>query len=90
MDRRHFILLGTAGSVAVLTGCGSGGGEVAAMPPTGTVPPPADPGSSRFRCNNGVRFLIVRIHIGEHAPVMQEASRSIVRMDCFSLVFKQF
>jgi bilirubin oxidase len=43
VDRRHFILLGTAGSVAVLTGCGSGGGEVAAMPPTGTVPPPADP-----------------------------------------------
>ena len=43
MDRRRFIVLGTAGSVAVLTGCGGGGGEVAAMPPTGTAPPPASP-----------------------------------------------
>jgi suppressor of ftsI len=44
MDRRHFIMLGTAGSVAVLTGCGgSGGGEGVATPPTGTAPPPASP-----------------------------------------------
>ena len=42
MDRRRFILLGTAGSVAVLTGCG-GGGEGAMMPPAGTAPPPASP-----------------------------------------------
>ena len=44
MDRRRFIVLGTAGSVAVLTGCGgsSGGGGVA-TPPTGTPPPPASP-----------------------------------------------
>ena len=44
MDRRRFIVLGTAGSVAVLTGCGgsSGGGGVA-TPPTGTLPPPASP-----------------------------------------------
>ena len=42
MDRRHFILLGTAGSVAVLTGCGGSGGGVA-TPPTGTTPPPASP-----------------------------------------------
>jgi len=41
MDRRRFIILGSAGSVAVLTGCGGGGG--AAMPPTGTAPPPASP-----------------------------------------------
>ena len=41
MNRRRFIILGSAGSVAVLTGCGGGGG--AAMPPTGTVPPPASP-----------------------------------------------
>ena len=41
MNRRRFIILGSAGSVAVLTGCGGGGG--AAMPPTGTAPPPASP-----------------------------------------------
>jgi len=41
MDRRRFILLGTAGSVAVLTGCGGGGG--AASPPMGAAPPPASP-----------------------------------------------
>ena len=41
MDRRRFIVLGTAGSVAVLTGCGgSGGGGGVATPPTGTTPPP--------------------------------------------------
>jgi bilirubin oxidase len=43
MDRRRFIVLGTAGSVAVLTGCGGGGAGGAAMPPTGTSPPPASP-----------------------------------------------
>ena len=44
MDRRRFILLGTAGSVAVLTGCGgSGGGEGVATPPTGIAPPAASP-----------------------------------------------
>jgi bilirubin oxidase len=44
MDRRRFIVLGTAGSVAVLTGCGgSGGGGAIATPPTGTAPPPASP-----------------------------------------------
>ena len=44
MDRRRFIVLGTAGSVAVLTGCGgSGGGGGVATPPTGTAPPPASP-----------------------------------------------
>ena len=44
MDRRRFIVLGTAGSVAVLTGCGgsSGGGGVA-MPPTGTITAPRKP-----------------------------------------------
>ena len=42
MDRRRFIVLGTAGSVVVLTGCG-GGGDGAAMPPTGTTPPPSSP-----------------------------------------------
>jgi len=44
MDRRRFIILGSAGSVAVLTGCGGGGG--AATPPTGTTPPPASPAVS--------------------------------------------
>ena len=44
MDRRRFIVLGTAGSVAVLTGCGGSGGDGgAATPPTGTAPPPASP-----------------------------------------------
>lgn len=44
MDRRRFIALGTAGSVAVLTGCGSsGGGDGAVTPPAGTAPPPASP-----------------------------------------------
>jgi bilirubin oxidase len=44
MDRRRFIILGTAGSLAALTGCGgSGGGEGAATPPSGTAPPPASP-----------------------------------------------
>jgi len=44
MDRRQFIVLGTAGSVAVFTGCGgSGGGGGVATPPTGTAPPPASP-----------------------------------------------
>jgi bilirubin oxidase len=42
MDRRRFIVLGTAGSVAVLTGCGGGTGGMA-MSPTGTAPPPATP-----------------------------------------------
>ena len=41
MDRRHFILLGTAGSVAVLTGCG-GSGEGPASPPV-SIPPPTTP-----------------------------------------------
>jgi bilirubin oxidase len=41
MNRRRFIILGSAGSVAVLTGCGGGAG--AAMSPTGTAPPPASP-----------------------------------------------
>ena len=41
MDRRRFIILGSAGSVAVLTGCGGGGG--AAMPRSGTTPPPMNP-----------------------------------------------
>ena len=44
MDRRHFIVLGTAGAVSVITGCGgSGGGGGAATPSTGTTPPPANP-----------------------------------------------
>ena len=42
MDRRRFIVLSTAGSVAVLTGCGGGTGGMA-MPATGTAPPPAIP-----------------------------------------------
>ncbi|HEX5675442.1 MAG TPA: multicopper oxidase domain-containing protein, partial [Azonexus sp.] len=42
MDRRRFIVLSTAGSVAVLTGCGGGTGGMA-MPATGTAPPPATP-----------------------------------------------
>jgi len=42
MDRRRFIVLSTAGSVAVLTGCGGGTGGIA-MPATGTAPPPAIP-----------------------------------------------
>ena len=42
MDRRRFIVLSTAGSVAVLTGCGGGTGGMA-MSPTGTAPPPATP-----------------------------------------------
>ena len=42
MDRRRFIVLGTAGSVAVLTGCGGSGGG-ATTPPSGTAPPPANP-----------------------------------------------
>jgi len=41
VDRRRFIILGSAGSVAVLTGCGGGGG--AAMPRSGTTPPPMNP-----------------------------------------------
>jgi len=41
MNRRRFIILGSAGSVAVLTGCGGGGG--AAMPSTGSAPPPSSP-----------------------------------------------
>jgi bilirubin oxidase len=41
MDRRRFIMLGTAGSVAVLTGCGTGSDGGAAMPPTATPPSPA-------------------------------------------------
>ena len=44
MDRRRFIVLGTAGAVSVITGCGgSGGGGGAATPSTGTTPPPANP-----------------------------------------------
>jgi bilirubin oxidase len=43
MDRRRFIVLGTAGSVAVLTGCGGGGGEAASMPGMGSAPPPVPP-----------------------------------------------
>ena len=43
MDRRRFIVLGTAGSVAVLTGCGGGGGEGASMPGMGSAPPPVPP-----------------------------------------------
>ena len=42
MDRRRFIVLSPAGSVAVLTGCGGGTGGMA-MPATGTAPPPAIP-----------------------------------------------
>jgi len=49
MDRRQFIVLGTAGSVAVFTGCGgSGGGGGVATPPTGTAPPPACQPASNF------------------------------------------
>jgi len=44
MDRRRFILLGTAGSVAVLTGCGGGGGASSAM--SGGVRPPSAPPTS--------------------------------------------
>lgn len=43
MDRRRFIALGTAGSIAVLTGCGGGGGEGAPMPGMGSGPPPVPP-----------------------------------------------
>ena len=43
MDRRRFIVLGTAGSIAVLTGCGGGGGEGASMPGMGDAPPPVPP-----------------------------------------------
>ena len=48
MDRRRFILFGTAGSVAVLTGCGgSGGGAAEAPTPSmGPAPPPASPPAS--------------------------------------------
>jgi bilirubin oxidase len=41
MDRRRFIILGTAGSVAVLTGCGGGGGGGAPM--AGNPPPESPP-----------------------------------------------
>ena len=60
MDRRRFIVLGTAGSAAVLTGCGgsSGGGGVA-MPPTGTIPPPASPPVSNPPPANPVSPLTV-------------------------------
>ena len=44
MDRRRFIIIGSVGTVAVLTGCGGGGGgEGAATAPTGTALPPAGP-----------------------------------------------
>ena len=43
MDRRRFIVLGTAGSVAVLTGCGGGGGGGASMPGMASSPPPVIP-----------------------------------------------
>ena len=60
MDRRRFIVLGTAGSVAVLTGCGgSGGGEGAMMPPAGTAPPPASPPVSNPAPANPVSPLTV-------------------------------
>jgi len=39
MDRRHFIVLGTASTAALLTGCGGGGGG-ASMPAAGSPPPP--------------------------------------------------
>jgi len=43
MDRRHFILLGTAGSVAVLTGCGNSSSG-STTPPIGTPQaPPVSP-----------------------------------------------
>ncbi len=46
MDRRRFIVLGTAGSVAILAGCGGSGGDTS-MPamPSGSPPstPPATP-----------------------------------------------
>ena len=41
MDRRRFIVLSTAGSVAVLTGCGGGTGGMARAA-TGTAPPPGN------------------------------------------------
>jgi len=42
MDRRRFIVLGSVGGVAVLTGCGGSGGATATSP-TGTPPSPASP-----------------------------------------------
>jgi suppressor of ftsI len=44
MDRRRFIIIGSVGSIAVLTGCGgSGEGGGATKAATGTSPPPASP-----------------------------------------------
>jgi bilirubin oxidase len=43
MNRRRFIVLGTAGGVAVLTGCGGGGGGGASMPGVAGSPPPVTP-----------------------------------------------
>jgi bilirubin oxidase len=43
MDRRHFIVLSTAGSVAVLTGCSGGEGGGASMPGMGNSSPPVTP-----------------------------------------------
>lgn len=46
MDRRRFIVLGTAGSVAILAGCGGGSGSGTNMPEMASGSPPATPPAS--------------------------------------------
>src|SRR5690606_8718091 len=43
VNRRDFVILGVAGSAAVLGGCGGGGAAGAPTPSMGPAPPPASP-----------------------------------------------